>query len=72
MGGNFEKESGVTAKMTEFSGNIFCDLGFLSHEAEGMLLRAKLAEALRVWKLREDPPEADGGCRGIPLRGNHT
>lgn len=62
----------MTVKVTEFSGNIFRDPGFLSHEAEGMLLRAKLAEALRVWKLREDPPEADGSCRGIPLRGDHT
>lgn len=35
------------------SGNVFLDLGFPPHEAEVMLLRAKLAEALRVWMERE-------------------
>jgi predicted XRE-type DNA-binding protein len=35
--------------VTESSGNIFLDLGFPPHEAAVMLLRAQLAEALRVW-----------------------
>ncbi len=37
------------AKMSESSGNIFLDLGFPSHEAAVLLLRAELAEALRQW-----------------------
>ena len=43
----------MTRKVTESSGNIFLDLGFPPHEAEVMLLRAKLAEALRAWMERE-------------------
>jgi len=35
------------------SGNIFLDLGFPPHEASVRLLRAQLAEALRVWMARE-------------------
>ena len=44
----------MTRKVTESSGNIFLDLGFPPHEAEVMLLRAKLAEALRAWMEREN------------------
>ncbi|MEK6210845.1 MAG: XRE family transcriptional regulator [Pseudomonadota bacterium] len=36
-------------KVTKSSGNVFLDLGFPPHEAAVMLLRAQLAEALRVW-----------------------
>ena len=43
----------MVRKVTESSGNIFLDLGFPPHEAEVMLLRAKLAEALRQWIERE-------------------
>lgn len=43
----------MTAKVTESSGNIFLDLGFPPHEAEVMLLRAQIAEALRKWMERE-------------------
>jgi predicted XRE-type DNA-binding protein len=43
----------VVKRVTESSGNVFLDLGFAPHEAEVMLLRAKLAEALRVWMERE-------------------
>jgi predicted XRE-type DNA-binding protein len=44
----------MARKVTKSSGNIFLDLGFPPHEAEVMLLRAKLAEALRVWMEREE------------------
>ena len=37
----------MASKVTASSGNIFLDLGFPPHEAEVMLLRAQLAEALR-------------------------
>ena len=37
----------MARKVSESSGNIFLDIGFPPHEAEVMLLRAKLAEALR-------------------------
>ena len=40
-------------KVTDSSGNIFLDLGFPAHEATVMLLRARLAEALREWMDRE-------------------
>ena len=43
----------MTKKVTESSGNIFKDLGFPPHEAQVMLLRAQLAEGLRVWMERE-------------------
>lgn len=36
-------------RITESSGNIFLDLGFPPHEAAVMLLRAELAEKLRIW-----------------------
>ena len=39
----------MARKVTRSSGNIFLDLGFPPHEAEVMLLRAHLAEALRQW-----------------------
>ena len=42
----------------ESSGNIFLDLGFPPHEAEVMLLRAQLAEALRAWMEREKLTQA--------------
>ncbi len=41
-------------QVTESSGNIFLDLGVPPHEAEVMLLRATLAQALRDWIDRED------------------
>ena len=43
----------MTKKVTESSGNIFKDLGFPPHEAQVMLLRAQLAEGLRVRMGRE-------------------
>ena len=43
----------MTKKVTESSGNIFKDLGFPPHEAQVMLLRAQLAEGLRVRMERE-------------------
>jgi predicted XRE-type DNA-binding protein len=53
----------VAKKVTESSGNIFLDLGFAPHEAEVMLLRAKLAEALRVWMEREELTQAQAAKR---------
>jgi predicted XRE-type DNA-binding protein len=50
-------------KVTESSGNIFVDLGFPPHEAAVMLLRAKLAEALRVWMEREKLTQAKAAKR---------
>jgi len=43
----------MTKRFTRSSGNIFLDLGFSSHEASVMLMRAQLAEALRTWMERE-------------------
>jgi predicted XRE-type DNA-binding protein len=57
------KEHSVARKVTESSGNIFLDLGFAPHEAEVMLLRAKLAEALRVWMEREELTQAQAAKR---------
>ena len=48
----------MVKKVTESTGNIFLDLGFPPHEAEVMLLRARLAEALRVWIEREKLTQA--------------
>ena len=48
----------MAKKMTESTGNIFLDLGFPPHEAEVMLLRAQLAEALRQWIEREELTQA--------------
>lgn len=58
-------------QVTESSGNIFLDMGFPPHEAEVMLLRATLAEALRDWIEREELTQAEASKRlGIvqPLR----
>ena len=57
------KEHSVARKVTESSGNIFLDMGFPPHEAEVMLLRAKLAEALRVWMGRERLTQAGAAKR---------
>ena len=48
----------MAKKITESTGNIFLDLGFPPHEAEVMLLRAQLAEALRQWIEREQLTQA--------------
>lgn len=53
----------MAKKITESSGNIFRDLGFPPHEAEIMLLRAKLAEALRAWMDREKLTQARAAKR---------
>ena len=45
------------------SGNIFLDLGFPLHEAAVMLLRAELAEVLRVWMEREKLTQAQAAKR---------
>ncbi len=50
-------------KAMESSGNIFLDLGFPPHEAAVMLLRAELAEALRVWMEREKLTQAQAARR---------
>ena len=49
--------------VTESSGNIFLDLGFPPHEAEVMLLRAQLAEALRTWMESEKLTQAQAAKR---------
>ena len=53
----------MAKKMTESSGNIFLDLGFPPHEAEVMMLRAILAEALRKWIERESLTQAQASKR---------
>ena len=53
----------MTKKVTESSGNIFLDLGFPSHEAEVMFLRAKLADALRKWIERKELTQAQASKR---------
>jgi predicted XRE-type DNA-binding protein len=53
----------LTKKVTESSGNIFLDLGFPPHEAQVMLLRAKLAEALRLWIEREKLTQVEAAKR---------
>src|SRR6185295_11988456 len=60
---NSQKESIMGKKVTESSGNIFLDMGFPPHEAEVMLLRARLAEALRVWIEREELTQAEASKR---------
>jgi len=66
----------MAKKITESTGNIFLDLGFPPHEAEVMLLRAQLAEALRQWIEREELTQALAAKRlGIAQTtriGNHT
>ena len=49
--------------VTESSGNIFLDMGLPPHEAEVMLLRAKLAEALRAWMERGKLTQAQAAKR---------
>ena len=53
----------MAKKVTESSGNIFLDLGFPPHEAEVLLLRARLAEALRRWIDREQLTQAQASKR---------
>ena len=53
----------MTKKVTESSGNIFKDLGYPPHEAQVMLLRAQLAEGLRVWMEREKLTQAKAAKR---------
>jgi predicted XRE-type DNA-binding protein len=53
----------VAKKVTESSGNIFLDLGFAPHEAEVLLLRARLAEALHLWIDREQLTQAQASKR---------
>lgn len=53
----------MAKKTTKSSGNIFLDLGFPPHEASVMLLRAQLAEALRVWMEREGLTQAQTAKR---------
>jgi predicted XRE-type DNA-binding protein len=48
----------MAKKVHESSGNIFLDLGFPPHEAEVMLLRAELAEAIRLWIERKKLTQA--------------
>ena len=50
-------------RITPSSGNVFIDLGFPPHEAEVMLLRAQLAEALRGWIDRERLTQAEAAKR---------
>ena len=45
-------------KLRKSSGNVFLDLGFPPHEAAVMLLRAQLAEALRVWMEQSELTQA--------------
>ena len=53
----------MNRELTASSGNIFLDLGFPPNEAEVMLLRAKLAEALRAWMGRENLTQAKAAKR---------
>lgn len=53
----------MAKKATESSGNIFLDLGLPPHEAAVMLLRAQLAEALRVWMERNGLTQAQAAKR---------
>ena len=48
----------MAKRVTKTSGNIFLDMGLPPHEAEVLLLRAKLAEALRIWMEREKLTQA--------------
>jgi predicted XRE-type DNA-binding protein len=48
----------MAKKAIKSSGNVFLDLGFPPHEASVMLLRAQLAEALRVWMEKEKLTQA--------------
>ena len=53
----------MAKRATKSSGNIFLDLGFPPHEASVMLLRAQLAEALRVWMEGEGLTQAQAAKR---------
>ncbi len=53
----------MAKKMIKSSGNIFLDLGLSPHEAAVMLLRAELAEALRVWMERQKLTQAQAAKR---------
>jgi predicted XRE-type DNA-binding protein len=53
----------MAKKVEGSSGNIFLDLGFPPQEAAVMLLRAQLAEALRVWMEREKLTQARAAKR---------
>jgi predicted XRE-type DNA-binding protein len=53
----------MAKKATKSSGNIFLDLGFPPHEAEVMLMRARLAEALRQWIDREELTQIEASKR---------
>lgn len=53
----------MAKKSTKSSGNVFLDLGFAPHEASVMLLRAQLAEGLRIWMEREGLTQARAAKR---------
>ena len=53
----------MAKKVGKSSGNVFLDLGFPPHEASVMLLRAQLAEALRVWMEKEELTQAQAAKR---------
>jgi predicted XRE-type DNA-binding protein len=53
----------MAKKVVKSSGNVFLDLGFAPHEASVMLLRAQLAEALRVWMQKEKLTQAQAAKR---------
>jgi predicted XRE-type DNA-binding protein len=53
----------MARKVVKSSGNVFLDLGFAPHEASVMLLRAQLAEALRVWMEKEKLTQAQAAKR---------
>ena len=50
-------------KQSRQKGNVFAKLGFPPHEASVMLLRAQLAEALRVWMDKEKLTQAQAAKR---------
>lgn len=53
----------MAKKVVKSSGNVFLDLGFAPHEASVMLLRAQLAEGLRVWMEKEELTQAQAAKR---------
>ena len=53
----------MAKRITKSSGNIFLDPGCPAHAASVMLLRAQLAEALRVWMEREHLTQAQAAKR---------
>ena len=50
-------------RITRGSGNVFLDLGFPPHEAAVMLLRCKIAEALRTWMARKELTQVQAAKR---------